>query len=128
MPIHIPAPARIPGVGTKPKVIEEYIGRKNSGEARLSVARMRILRSFWVGAGPDAGFDEFTLVLSGALYVCHREGRLIVREGEAVVAKAGEWVQYSTPEGETEYVAICLPAFSPTRCIATRSCAAPGPE
>lgn len=112
MPIHIPAPARIPGVGTKPKVIEEYIGRKNSGEARLSVARMQSPAG-WVEPGQTPEFDEFTLVLSGALYVCHREGELIVREGEAVVAKAGEWVQYSTPEGETEYVAICLPAFSP---------------
>jgi mannose-6-phosphate isomerase-like protein (cupin superfamily) len=113
MPTHIPSPARIESAGNKPKIIEEYVGRVNSKEARLSVARMRS-PSGWVEPGQTPVFDEFTVVLKGSLRVTHRHGALDVRAGEAVVAHAGEWVQYSTPSPEgAEYMAVCLPAFSP---------------
>lgn len=107
----IPAPTVVPAVGTRPKVIEEFVGRVNSGHEALSLARMKSPPG-WVEPGQTPGFDEFTLVLSGVLRVTTREGVLEVRAGQAVVAPRGEWVQYSTPEG-AEYVAVCLPAFSP---------------
>lgn len=113
MPLHIPTPARVAAAGNKPKQIEEYVGRVNSGEARLSLARMKSPQG-WVEPGQTPEFDEFTLVLVGALHVRHHGGELVVRAGEAVVARAGEWVQYSTPGEDTEYVAVCLPAFSPS--------------
>ena len=113
MPTLIAQPARITAAGNKPKLIDEFIGRVNSGEARLSVARMRS-PSGWVEPGQTPEFDEFTVVLAGSLRVTHRAGSLDVAAGQAVVAAAGEWVQYSTPAAEgAEYIAICLPAFSP---------------
>ncbi len=112
MPIHITAPTRVPCAGNKPKLIEEFIGRVNTGESRLSIARMRSPAG-WVEPGQTPEFDEFTVVLSGALHVQHQHGKMIVRAGEAVMTRAGEWVQYSTPEGDTQYIAVCLPAFSP---------------
>jgi ethanolamine utilization protein EutQ (cupin superfamily) len=101
----------VEAAGTPPKVIDEFIGRVNTGTAALSIARMHSPAG-WSEPGQTPEFDEFTLVLGGALRVAHRDGVLDVRAGEAVVAPAGEWVQYSTPEG-AEYVAVCLPAFSP---------------
>lgn len=113
MPTLIAVPTRIEAAGNKPKVIEEYVGRVNSSESRLSVARMRSPGG-WVEPGQTPAFDEFTVVLKGMLRVTHRGGALDVRAGQAVVAHAGEWVQYSSPEQEgAEYVAVCLPAFSP---------------
>jgi ethanolamine utilization protein EutQ (cupin superfamily) len=113
MPIHIAAPTRIQSAGNKPKVIEEFIGRVNSGESRLSVARMRSPEG-WLEPAQCPQFDEFTLVLSGLLRIEHERGTLDVRAGEAVVTRAGERVRYGTPEaGGAEYVAVCLPAFSP---------------
>jgi mannose-6-phosphate isomerase-like protein (cupin superfamily) len=113
MPIHIPAPTRIQSAGNKPKVIDEFVGRVNSAEARLSIARMRSPEG-WVEPAQRPEFDEFTLVLSGLLRVEHDGGTLDVRAGEAVVTRAGERVRYGTPEPEgAEYVAVCLPAFSP---------------
>lgn len=112
MPRLIPAPTVVPAVGTKPKIIEEYVGRVNTGTAGVSVARMRSPAG-WVEPGQRPAFDEFTLVLSGALRVEGEGGAVLeVRAGQAVHAAAGEWVRYSTPQG-AEYVAICLPAFSP---------------
>jgi mannose-6-phosphate isomerase-like protein (cupin superfamily) len=112
MPTLIPKPTRIEAAGNKPKLIDEYIGRVNSGNGELSVAHMRS-PSGWVEPGQTPQFDEYTLVLRGMMRVRHKDGLIDVRAGQAVIAHAGEWVQYSTPEPEgAEYVAICLPAFS----------------
>jgi ethanolamine utilization protein EutQ len=111
MPTLIPQPKRIQAAGTKPKVIDEYIGRVNSKSSALSVAHMRSPEN-WSEPGQTPEFDEYTLVLKGALRVAHKGGEMEVRAGQAVIAHRGEWVQYSTPEG-AEYIAICLPAFSP---------------
>jgi mannose-6-phosphate isomerase-like protein (cupin superfamily) len=113
MPQLIEAPSLIESAGTKPKRIEEYAGRVKSGEERLSVARM-VSPSGWREPGQRPEFEEITVVLRGMLLVEHEGGTLNVRAGQGVVARAGEWVRYSTPGPEgAEYVAICLPAFSP---------------
>jgi mannose-6-phosphate isomerase-like protein (cupin superfamily) len=112
MPTLIPAPAVMPAAGNKPKRIEEYAGRVNSGHATVSVARM-VSPEGWVEPGQRPEFEEITVVLRGMLRVEHAGGALDVRAGQAVVAHAGEWVRYSSPaDGGAEYVAICLPAFS----------------
>ena len=112
MPRLISAPARVEAAGNKPKLIDEYVGRVNSGDSALSIARMRSPGG-WVEPGQTPDFDEFTLVLQGLLRVSHRDGALDVRAGQAVVVARGEWVRYSTPEPEgAEYVAVCFPAFS----------------
>ena len=113
MPTLIPQPTRIEAVGNKPKIIDEYIGRVNSGTSAGSVAHMRSPEG-WVEPGQTPEFVEFTVVLKGLLRVRHKSGSLDVRSGQAVVTNPGEWVQYSTPEaGGAEYIAVCLPAFSP---------------
>ncbi|HET7712802.1 MAG TPA: cupin [Thermoanaerobaculia bacterium] len=113
MPIHIRKPAVVEAAGNMPKIIEEYVGRVNSATESLSVARMKS-PSGWVEPGQTPEFDEFTVVLRGMLRVTSRSGAMDVRAGEAVITRRGEWVQYSTPEDEgAEYVAVCLPAFSP---------------
>ncbi len=113
MPTLITNPTVIEAAGNKPKRIEEFVGRVNSGESRLSVARMKSPGG-WVEPGQTPAFDEFTIVLAGMLRVTHAGGALDVHAGQAVVTRAGEWVQYSTPEpAGAEYVAVCLPAFSP---------------
>jgi mannose-6-phosphate isomerase-like protein (cupin superfamily) len=112
MPQLIESPARVEAAGTQPKLIDEFVGRVNNGEDRVSVARMRSPAG-WQEPGQRPEFDEYTVVLAGALHVEHAEGTLEVGAGQAVLARAGEWVRYSTPGG-AEYVAICLPAFSPT--------------
>jgi len=111
MPELIESPSRVEAAGTKPKLIDEYAGRVNNGETRVSVAHMRSPAG-WVEPGQRPDFDEYTLVMSGVLHVEHEGGMLEVRAGQAVLARGGEWVRYSTPEG-AEYVAVCLPAFSP---------------
>ncbi len=113
MPTLVSIPSRITAAGNKPKIIEEFIGRVNSGETRLSIAHMRSPGG-WVEPGQTPEFDEFTVVLKGALCVTHKDGVLDVKAGQAVITHAGEWVQYSTsdPDG-AEYIAVCLPAFSP---------------
>jgi mannose-6-phosphate isomerase-like protein (cupin superfamily) len=113
MPELIASPTRVEAAGTKPKLIDEFVGRVNTGEERLSVARMRSPEG-WAEPGQRPAFDEYTVVIDGALHVEHEEGALDVRAGQAVLVRAGEWVRYSTPEaGGAHYVAICLPAFSP---------------
>jgi mannose-6-phosphate isomerase-like protein (cupin superfamily) len=113
MPRLIDSPSVIQAAGTKPKRIEEYAGRVNSGHAGVSVARMRSPEG-WVEPGQRPDFEEITVVLRGMLRVEHEGGSLDVHEGQAVVTSPGEWVRYSTPEpGGAEYVADCLPAFSP---------------
>ncbi|HXQ26236.1 MAG TPA: hypothetical protein VN822_07505 [Candidatus Acidoferrales bacterium] len=111
MPTLIEKPTRIEAAGTKPKIIEEFVGRVNSNTAAVSVAHMRSPAG-WLEPRQTPEFDEYTVVLKGALRVTHKGGSLDVRAGQAVVAHRGEWVQYSTPEG-AEYIAVCLPAFSP---------------
>jgi mannose-6-phosphate isomerase-like protein (cupin superfamily) len=112
MPTLIAQPTRIQASGNKPKLIDEYVGRVNSKTSAVSVAHMRSPQG-WVEPGQSPEFDEFTIVLKGMLRVAHKAGTLDVRAGQAVVARAGEWVRYSTPEdGGAEYIAVCLPAFS----------------
>jgi mannose-6-phosphate isomerase-like protein (cupin superfamily) len=113
MPRLIPAPTRVTAAGNKPKLIDEYVGRVNSDTRALSIAHMRSPGG-WIEPGQTPDFDEYTVVLAGRLRVTSRDGSLDVRAGQAVVAPRGEWVQYSTPdEGGAEYIAVCLPAFSP---------------
>src|SRR5712691_557550 len=106
-------PKIIPAAGNKPKVIREYVGRVNSKTSAASVARMTSPQG-WVEPGQTPEFDEFTLVISGALRVETKSGALEVKAGQAVIAPKGEWVRYSSPHpGGAEYVAVCVPAFSP---------------
>lgn len=113
MPTLIASPTRIEAVGNKPKLIDEYIGRVNSKSDAASVAHMRSPGG-WQEPGQTPEFDEFTVVLKGVLRVEHRGGAIDVAAGQAVIAHKGEWVRYSTPGEEgAEYIAVCLPAFSP---------------
>jgi len=113
MPRLIEQPAVIEAVGNKPKRIEEYAGRINSGHTDVSVARM-VSPAGWLEPGQRPAFEEITVVLNGMLCVEHEGGALEVRAGQAVVSSPGEWVRYSSPEeGGAEYLAVCLPAFSP---------------
>lgn len=111
MPHLIPAPSIVEAAGEPPKRIEEFVGCVNTGEKRLSVARMTSPPG-WVEPGQRPEFDEFTLVLEGRLVVEHEEGRMEVGSGQAIHTRAGEWIRYSTPDGAS-YVAVCLPAFTP---------------
>ena len=112
-PTLIAQPTRIAAAGAKPKLIDEYIGRVNSQHAAVSVAHMRSPQG-WSEPGQKPEFDEFTVVLRGTLRVKSSAGELDLQAGQAVVAPAGEWVQYSTPNADgAEYIAVCLPAFSP---------------
>lgn len=113
MPTLIDSPKRIQAAGNKPKLIDEYVGRVNSGTEAVSVAHMRSPDG-WLEPGQTPEFDEFTVVLRGTLRVEHRGGTMDVRAGQAVITHRGEWVRYSTPEPEgAEYIAVCVPAFSP---------------
>ena len=113
MPRLIEQPTVIAAAGTKPKQIEEFAGRVNSGHAGVSVARM-VSPEGWTEPGQRPAFEEITLVLRGLLRVEHERGAIDVRAGQAVVTHPGEWVRYSSPEpGGAEYVAVCTPAFSP---------------
>lgn len=106
-------PTNIQAAGNKPKIIEEYIGRVNSGTNELSIAKMRS-PSGWIEPGQKPEFNEYTLVLRGMLRVATKETVLDVKAGEAVIVSRGEWVQYSTPGPDgAEYIAVCSPAFSP---------------
>ena len=111
MPSLIATPTVIQSAGNLPKRIEEFAGHVNNGESRLSLAKMTSPPG-WEEPGQRPEFDEYTLVLSGAVHVQHEAGTLVVSAGQAVLARAGEWVRYFTPAG-AEYVAVCLPAFSP---------------
>jgi mannose-6-phosphate isomerase-like protein (cupin superfamily) len=113
MPRLIAGPTVIQAAGNKPKRIEEYAGRVNSGHDAVSIARM-VSPAGWIEPGQRPEFEEITLVLRGLLRVEHAGGSLDVRAGQAVVTAPGEWVRYSSPEPEgAEYVAVCSPAFSP---------------
>ena len=113
MPRHIEKPTRITAAGNKPKLIDEYVGRVNSGTGALSIAHMRSPGG-WSEPRQRPEFTEYTVVLAGLLRVEHDGGTIDVRAGQAVVAEPGERVRYSTPQAEgAEYIAVCLPAFSP---------------
>tara|TARA_B100000035_G_scaffold180577_1_gene154074 strand:+ start:95 stop:448 length:354 start_codon:yes stop_codon:yes gene_type:complete len=107
----ISSPSIIESAGNKPKVIEEYVGRVNSGTNSISIAKMSSPPG-WKEPGQKPQFDEYTIVLRGTLKVESRTETLFIKEGEAVIVNSGEWVQYSTPNEGAEYIAICLPAFS----------------
>ncbi len=112
MPRLIEGPTRVEAAGNKPKLIDEYVGRVNTKDTRLSVAHMRSPAG-WVEPGQTPEFDEYTVVLKGVLRVESNSGLMEVKAGQAIFTEAGEWVRYSTPEPEgAEYIAICLPAFS----------------
>ncbi|MDC3378759.1 cupin domain-containing protein [Planctomycetota bacterium] len=112
MPTHIPSPSRVEAAGTKPKLIDEYVGRVNTKTPGISVAHMRSPGG-WVEPGQRPDFEEYTVVLKGCLRVEHEGGSMDVEAGQAVITHAGEWVRYSTPGDEgAEYVAVCLPAFA----------------
>ncbi len=113
MPRLIDAPAVVKAAGTKPKKIEEFAGRVNTGHAGVSVAKMTS-PSGWLEPGQRPDFEEITVVLRGTVRVEYEGGVLDVQAGQAVVTAPGEWVRYSTPGPDgAEYVAVCLPAFSP---------------
>ncbi len=113
MPQLVPAPTRITAAGNKPKLIDEYVGRVNTKSTTTSVAHMRSPGG-WLEPGQRPEFEEVTVVLKGCLRVEHEKGHLDVRAGQAVITRPGEWVRYSTPEADgAEYIAVCLPAFSP---------------
>jgi mannose-6-phosphate isomerase-like protein (cupin superfamily) len=113
MPKRIDGPTRVTAAGSPPKTIDEYVGRVNTDTERLSIAHMRSPQG-WEEPGQRPEFDEYTLVLKGMLKVDTESGPMEVRAGQAILTEGGEWVRYSSPEaGGTEYVAICLPAFSP---------------
>ena len=113
MPTLIPKPTIIQAAGNKPKVIQEFVGRVNSKTTDLSLARM-ISPPGWAEPRQTPEFDEYTLVLRGMVRVESASGTIDVQAGQAVIARRGEWVRYSTPESDgAEYIAVCLPAFSP---------------
>ncbi|MFT5315804.1 MAG: quercetin dioxygenase-like cupin family protein [Candidatus Krumholzibacteriia bacterium] len=113
MPRLINTPTVIEAVGNKPKIIEEYVGHVNSGHANVSVARM-VAPEGWLEPGQCPEFDEITIVLKGLLRVEFKGGSMDVKTGQAVITEANEWIRYSCPEsGGAEYVAVCLPAFTP---------------
>ena len=110
---HIESPTLVEAAGTPPKTIAEFVGRVNTGDEALSVAKMTSPEG-WSEPGQTPEFDEYTVVLRGTLRVETAEGALDVGEGQGVVAPAGAWVRYSSPHpGGAEYVAVCVPAFSP---------------
>lgn len=112
MPTLIPQPKRIESAGNKPKIIQEFVGRVNTQTSAVSIAHMKSPPG-WVEPGQTPAFDEYTLVLKGTLRVAHKGGEIDVSAGQAILAKSGEWVRYSTPGADgAEYVAVCLPAFS----------------
>ena len=113
MPVKIKSPTIIKAAGNKPKVIEEFVGRVNSRTEAVSIARMKSPPG-WSEPGQRPEFDEYTVVLQGVLRVEAEDSTIDVAAGEAIITRKGEWIRYSTPEHEgAEYIAVCLPAFSP---------------
>ena len=113
MATFIESPARVEAAGTKPKIIDEYFGRVNSKTAGVSVAHM-LSPEGWEEPAQTPEFDEYTVVLKGALQVETKGDTHTVKAGQAILVGKGEWVRYSTPtDGGAEYMAVCLPAFSP---------------
>ena len=112
MPTIIKSPTKIEAAGNKPKLIEEFVGRVNSSHENISIAKMQSPAG-WEEPGQTPEFDEFTMVLKGTLKVETKDQVFEVNAGQAIITHKGEWIKYSTPIEDTEYFAICLPAFSP---------------
>src|SRR5664279_4798156 len=113
MPVKIDSPIVIAAAGNKPKIIQEFIGKVNSKTDALSIAKM-ISPGGWVEPGQTPDFDEYTVVLKGMLRVMTKDDILDIHAGQCIITNKGEWIQYSTPGNEgAEYIAVCLPAFSP---------------
>ncbi len=113
MPTHVRSATRIHAHGNQPKIIEEFVGRVNTGTEGVSIAHMQSPEG-WVEPGQRPEFDEYTVVMRGTLHVAYNGGSLDVHAGQAVIVRKGEWVQYSSPyEGGADYIAVCSPAFSP---------------
>jgi ethanolamine utilization protein EutQ (cupin superfamily) len=112
MPTIIRNPTKIEAQGTKPKIIEEFIGKVNSSTEQISIAKMKSPKG-WEEPGQTPEFDEYTIVLKGMLRVETKGKTFNIKAGEAIITHKGEWIKYSTPNEVTEYIAICLPAFSP---------------
>jgi mannose-6-phosphate isomerase-like protein (cupin superfamily) len=111
MPELIPKPVRVAAAGEPPKLIDEYMGRASTGQPGVSIAHMRSPAG-WAEPGQRPDFDEFTVVLRGALVVESEDGQMTVQAGQGVHARPGEWVRYSTPGADgAEYISVCLPAF-----------------
>ena len=107
----IEAPTVIKAAGNPPKEIQEFVGRVNTGTTEVSIAKM-VSPPGWTEPGQTPRFNEYSLVLKGSLHVNLRDQSLVVKAGQAILVQAGEWVQYCTPEG-AEYIATCVPGFSP---------------
>jgi len=113
MPEHIKKATTIKAPGTKPKLIQEYVGHVNSKTSGVSIAHMKSPEG-WEEPGQKPDFDEYTVVLKGLLRVEGKDGVMDIQAGQAVIVKRGEWIRYSSPTaGGAEYIAVCLPAFSP---------------
>ena len=112
MPSLIQGATRVQAAGNMPKLIDEYVGRLNTKAEHVSIAHMRSPAG-WQEPGQTPEFEEYTIVLRGRLRVTHAQGEFDVLAGQAVVAHPGDWIRYSTPDEATEYIAICMPAFSP---------------
>jgi quercetin dioxygenase-like cupin family protein len=114
MTLLIKSPSIVKAAGTKEKIIKEYFGNVNSKTSEVSIAMMKSPEG-WEEPGQTPEFNEYTLVLKGKLKLITRKEEIILSEGEAVMTEKGEWLKYSTPfSGGAEYVAVCLPAFSPS--------------
>jgi mannose-6-phosphate isomerase-like protein (cupin superfamily) len=113
MPTLLKSPSIIQAAGNKPKIIEEFIGRVNSDTKSVSIARMKSPAG-WIEPGQTPEFDEYTIVLKGMLRAETKDDCFDIKEGEAIIVHKGEWIKYSSPDKEgAEYIAVCLPAFSP---------------
>lgn len=113
MPRIVTSPSIVEAAGIKPKIIKEFFGRENTGTENVSIAWMKSPQG-WIEPGQKPEFDEYTIVLSGSLSIRTASETFVVKAGEAVLVESGEWVQYSTPGSKgAEYIAVCLPAFSP---------------
>jgi hypothetical protein len=109
----IKSPSIIKAAGTKGKIIQEYFGSVNSNTSEVSIAHMKSPEG-WEEPGQQPEFNEYTVVLKGSIKVTTLNEEFIVAEGQAIMTGKGEYVRYSTPfEGGAEYIAVCLPAFSP---------------
>ncbi len=107
------SPSIINAAGTKGKIIKEYFGHVNSKTAEVSIAHMKSPEG-WIEPGQCPEFNEYTVVLNGTLKVTTKNEEFVITEGQGIMTGKGEWVRYSTPfEGGAEYIAVCLPAFSP---------------
>ena len=110
---YIKSPSVIKAAGNKEKIIKEFFGLVNSGTTEVSIAKMESPKG-WIEPGQSPLFNEYTVVLKGTLKITTKNGEFIVREGQAIMTEKNEWVQYSTPfQGGAEYIAVCLPSFSP---------------